>query len=163
MTRQGRAVHVQHVMMATIMYHAMALDPPHWAIKALGKICRGYMWCGRRDAQGGHCLIAWSKVTRAKELGGLGISDLQRLNMALRVRWLWLKKVAPDKAWASLPIQSSEGVKALYSLAMSTEIGNGSSTLFWEDRWLFGQRIQDLSPLIFGMVPKRISNKRTSK
>ncbi|GJN06072.1 hypothetical protein PR202_ga23758 [Eleusine coracana subsp. coracana] len=44
---------------------------------------------------------------------------------------------------------------------MSTEIGNGASTLFWEDRWLLGQRIQDLSPLISGMVPKRISNKRT--
>ncbi|GJN28779.1 hypothetical protein PR202_gb16943 [Eleusine coracana subsp. coracana] len=81
--------------------------------------------------------------------------------MALRVRWLWLKKVEPDKAWASLPIQRSEGVKALYSLATSTEIGNGASTLFWEDRWLLGQRIQDLSPLLSGMVPKRISNKRT--
>jgi hypothetical protein len=36
--------------------------------------------------------VAWSKVTRPKELGGLGISDLQNLNWALRVRWLWLRK-----------------------------------------------------------------------
>lgn len=134
MTRQGRAVHVQHVMVATIMYHAMALDLPHWAIKALDKICRGYLWQGRKDAQGGHCLIAWPKVTRPKELGGLGISDLHKLNIALRVRWLWLKKVAADKAWASLPLQSSDCVQALYSLAMCTEIGNGVNTLFWEDR-----------------------------
>ncbi|GJN31836.1 hypothetical protein PR202_gb20284 [Eleusine coracana subsp. coracana] len=44
---------------------------------------------------------------------------------------------------------------------MCTKIGNGTNTLFWEDRWLLGQRIQDLSPLIVGMVPKRIASKRT--
>jgi hypothetical protein len=44
--------------------------------------------------KGGHCLIAWPKVARPKELGGLGSSDLQSLNWSLRVRWLWLKKTA---------------------------------------------------------------------
>ena len=29
---------------------------------------------GRKDAKGGHCLLAWPKVTRPVELGGLGIS-----------------------------------------------------------------------------------------
>ncbi|GJN03259.1 hypothetical protein PR202_ga20684 [Eleusine coracana subsp. coracana] len=40
------------------------------------------MWRGRKEAKGGHCLIVWPKVTRPKELGGLGISDLQRLSVA---------------------------------------------------------------------------------
>ncbi|GJN20313.1 hypothetical protein PR202_gb07676 [Eleusine coracana subsp. coracana] len=59
------------------MYHAMALDLPPWAIKAADK--RSFMWHGRKDAKGGHCLIAWPKVIRPKELGGLGISDLKNL------------------------------------------------------------------------------------
>jgi hypothetical protein len=95
MTRAGRVVHVQSVLTSTIVYHAMAFDVPQWALKAIDKIRRGYLWRGRKDAKGGHCLVAWPKVTRPKELGGLGISNLQNLHWALRVRWLWLRKTDP--------------------------------------------------------------------
>jgi hypothetical protein len=52
-------------------------------------------------------------------------------------------------------------VCSFFSMAVCTEIGDGSSTLFWKDRWLHGQSVQDLAPKIFCMVPKRIANKRT--
>ncbi|GJN40694.1 hypothetical protein PR202_gb29955 [Eleusine coracana subsp. coracana] len=107
-------------MTATVLYFAMALDFPSWAIKAWDKIRRGYVWRGRKEAKGGHCLVAWPKVTRPKELGGFGISDLHRLTIALRARWPWLKKTAPHKAWASLSIQTSESVQALLSLAVTS-------------------------------------------
>jgi hypothetical protein len=83
MTRIGRVVHVQFVITATVIYQAMALDLPPWFIKAVDKIRRGYLWKGKMDAKGGHCLVAWPKVTRPKKLGGLGIANLQVLNWAL--------------------------------------------------------------------------------
>lgn len=144
-----------------VLYHAMALDLPRWAIKAMDRIRHNFLWRGRKDAQGGHCLVAWGKVTRPKELGGLGISDLQRLNWALRVRWLWLEKTDPSKPWAHLPIQSSGMLKSILYAAMSSDVGDGCNTLFWRDRWLMGQRIEDLAPNIFALVPTRIANKRT--
>lgn len=109
-------------------------------------------------------MISWSKVTRPKELGGLGISDLQLqvLNWALRTRWLWLKKTEPTNHWASFQLQSCKVVRGIIvNMAMSTEIGDGSSTLFWKDRWLLGQHIEELAPLIFSLVPKRTANRRT--
>ena len=71
-----------------MIYMATALDLPQWFLKAVDKIHRSFLWRGRKEANGGHCLIAWPKVSRPKELGGLGILDLQRFSWALRVRWL---------------------------------------------------------------------------
>jgi hypothetical protein len=71
--RAGRAVLVQSMLTATIIYHAMALDLPSWALKAMDKIGRNFLWHDKIEANGGHCLVAWSKVSRPKELGGLGI------------------------------------------------------------------------------------------
>jgi hypothetical protein len=40
-------------------------------------------------------------------------------------------------------------------------VGDGRNTLFWRDRWLMGQRIEDLAPHIFALVSTRIANRRT--
>ena len=53
---------------------AMAVDIPPWAVEA-----------GRKDVKGDHCLVAWPKVCLPKELGGLGISNIQNLCWALRI------------------------------------------------------------------------------
>lgn len=89
----------------------------------------------------------------SRDRGGHEGSDL---------RWAWLKKTEPSKPWASFKLQMSSCVEALFSMAVTTEVGDGWNILFWKDRWLVGQRIEDLAPLIFQMVPKRIANnKRT--
>jgi len=99
---------------------------------------------------------------RPIELGGLGISDLQRIGWALRMRWLWLwlKKTKPDRPWSSFLVQVHSCV-SYFSMAVCTVVGNGSRTLFWTDRWIHGQKIEDLAPLLFALVAKRRANKRT--
>ena len=67
---------VQFVLTSIMIYILMALDLPPWALKAIDKIRRGFLWKGRRDASGGHYLLAWPKVARPLNLGGLGISNL---------------------------------------------------------------------------------------
>src|SRR6185369_4503963 len=39
-------------------------------------------------------------------------------------------------------------------------VGNGRNTLFWTDRWLHGQRLDDLVPNLFGAISSR-ARKRT--
>jgi hypothetical protein len=92
LTRPGRKVLVQFVLTPTLVYLLMALDLPAWMRKVIDKLCRGFFWCGCREVKGGHCQVAWGKVCRPMELGGLGISSLKELGWALQMRWLWLQK-----------------------------------------------------------------------
>ena len=62
LTKAGRKILVQFVLTSMLVYLAMAMDLPPWALKAIDKIRRGFLWRGRRDAKGGHCLLAWPKV-----------------------------------------------------------------------------------------------------
>jgi len=103
LTKSGRSVLVQYVLTSMLIYLLLALDLPAGTLQAIDKIRRGFLWKGRKDVRGGHCLIAWPKVTRPPELGGLGISDLQNLGWALRLRWMWLQKTEPEKPWVFFP------------------------------------------------------------
>ncbi|GJN29601.1 hypothetical protein PR202_gb17842 [Eleusine coracana subsp. coracana] len=58
-------------------------------------------------------------------------------------------------------MQASSQVQAICSMAMATDVGDGRNTLFWQDMWILGQRLEDVAPLIHSMLPKRASNRRT--
>jgi len=161
LNRAGRAILVQHVLTAMLIYVASALDLPPWCLKAIDKIRRNFLWRGRKEANGGHCLIACPKVARPKELGGLGILDLQRFSWALRVHWLWLGKTEPERLWSAFPIPVHNCAKSLFAAAVHSEVGNGANTKFWTDRWLDGCSIEMLAPNLFACVSRRRVNKRT--
>jgi hypothetical protein len=139
----------------------MAVQFPAWAIKAIDKIRRGFLWRGRKEALGGHCLITWIKVCRPKELGGLGISYLKTLGWSLKMRWVWLQKTEPNRPWADFNISVPEQIKAFFAAAVYSEVGDGATTLFWTDRWLHGQSIADLAPRLLEVIPVRKHRKRT--
>ena len=77
MNRAGRATLVRCVLSATPIYLLIAISVPKWFIKAVDKIRKGFLWQGKEKANGGCCLVAWEKVMRPLELGGLGIPNLE--------------------------------------------------------------------------------------
>jgi hypothetical protein len=83
---------------------AVALKVPKWFMRATDKIRRGFLWKGRKEINGGYCLVAWEKVMRPLELGGLSIINLETMGRALEMRWLWIEKTKPDCPWAGLEI-----------------------------------------------------------
>jgi hypothetical protein len=50
LTRAGRRIRVQHVLTGMIIYLAMAIDLPAWALDAFDKIRKGFLWRGRKEA-----------------------------------------------------------------------------------------------------------------
>jgi hypothetical protein len=65
---------------------------------------KAFFWKGGKEVKGGQSSLASSKVTRPKELCGLGLFNLKLFGWALRVKWLWLQKLDPGRPWAEFPI-----------------------------------------------------------
>ena len=125
---QGRAARV--VLTAVPIYVLTATDLLKWVIKAIDKKWRGFLWKGHQQANGGNCLVAWEKVQRSLEYGGLGIHNLELLARALRIRWLWAQKPNAERPWAGLLITVPHKARALFNVAVDAIVGNGEEILF---------------------------------
>jgi hypothetical protein len=57
---------VQTILSSIPVHAMMSLDFPPKVLEALRKIYRAFLWKGREEIQGGHCLVAWDKVASPK-------------------------------------------------------------------------------------------------
>ena len=156
MPKSGRLTLVQLVLCAMPIHAMMALDLPIKTIEAMIKICRGFLWCRRMEAKGGNCAVAWDAVCAPKWAGGLGLRDLRWMNVAMQSRWPWLKRTDGTRPWNEFNIKVPKESMQIYQAATASTANDGRTTLFWEDRWLHGQRVQEIAPLIYSSIPKRI-------
>ena len=46
-------------------------------------------------------------------------------------------------------------VQAFFRVAIVSKVSNGKNTIFWTDRWLHGQSLDQLVPTLFGSVKKQ--------
>jgi len=99
MNKAGRLRLVNVVLTSIPTYYLTVFKLQKWAIKKIDKLRRSFLWKGSTDANGGHCLVKWSKVMRPKNFGGLSVLDLDLFSRALRQRWLWHEWVSPEKPW----------------------------------------------------------------
>jgi hypothetical protein len=111
---------------------------------------------GHDSVPGGRCLVAWSKVARPVELGGLGVLDLTTFGYGLRMRWEWLARTEPDRMWACIPNKSERIVCAMFDVSTTVVVGSGTKTLFWENRWVDGLSITSRAPLLVQAVNKKV-------
>jgi hypothetical protein len=134
------------------------------------KYMRHCLWRKKNgDVQArGSALISWKKITRPKNQGGLGVLDLDTQNRALLLKnldkfynnhdipWVKLVKGAYYNN-GTLPGGSVEGsfwwkthlklVDTFKGLA-KCNLGNGKSSLFWQDNWDDNCLMQSMPHLI---------------
>jgi len=66
-----------------------------------------------------------------------------------------------SRPWAGFQIQVPHNAEALFKMAVDHIVGNGASTLFWKDRWIDGQTIEEVASNLFKAIPKRITRRQT--
>jgi hypothetical protein len=85
MNKAGRLAMVKSVLCAIPIDQLLVYAPPKKSLKMIEKIKRGFLWAGRAAANGGHCHVNWSRVCRPLSFGGLGVQDIGRAGLALRL------------------------------------------------------------------------------
>jgi hypothetical protein len=157
----GRVTLVQSTLSAIPVHLSIAVCLSPWAIQRIDKLRRAFIWSGSDTVGAGKCRVAWELVCRPKDLGGLGIIDLRRLGVALRLRWDWLRKYDPSRTWVNLPSSTDKVSQALFRASTLPVLGDGSRTLFWRDQWIHGLSVQQIAPAVFAAVPTAKARSRT--
>lgn len=152
LNRAGRLTLVNSVLSSIPTYFLTVFPLQKWAIKQVDKIRRSFLWKGTPEANGGHCLVQWSKVKRPKKLGGLGVLDLEMFSRALRLRWLWFQWTESDRPWVGGAIPVNEVDKQLFRACTRVQLGNGNTAQFWESCWLDGRAPRDIAPLLYRLA-----------
>jgi hypothetical protein len=83
-------------------------------------------------------VLSIGRVLRPKKLGGHGVLDLPKFNMALCLTWEWFQWKDPHRPSENMNIMHNETKKSLFRACTSIHLGNGTKVSFWHDRWLRG-------------------------
>ncbi|XP_073355220.1 uncharacterized protein [Aegilops tauschii subsp. strangulata] len=154
-TAVGRLVLLNSVISALAVYWLSVHQLPAWVRRQIDKIRRAWLWRGQESCPGGHYKVASGRICRPKELGGLGIIDLDRFGIALRLRWLWWEKTTPYKPWIGLPVPCNEDDRWLFAAATTVALGDGRTASFWMDSWLQGQAPCHIAPELFRLSKRK--------
>lgn len=102
--------------------------------------------------------VAWQKLCKSKEVGGLGFHDLEKFNQALLGKQAWRLWSSPNSLLAQILkhryhkncnfLDSSVGTRPSYAWrsilhgrellakGLLRSIGSGENTLVWQENWL---------------------------
>ncbi|KAJ1443251.1 Reverse transcriptase zinc-binding domain [Sesbania bispinosa] len=95
-------------------YALQAAVIPNFIYDEVERICRNFIW-GSSTSQRNCHLIAWDKVCKPKQKGGLGFRSLRVLNEAYLLKLAWSLHSNPDAVWVKI-------LKAKYKVLDSSHL-----------------------------------------
>nr|GEV79128.1 RNA-directed DNA polymerase, eukaryota, reverse transcriptase zinc-binding domain protein [Tanacetum cinerariifolium] len=174
----GRLTLLKSVLGAVPLYYMSLFIARMQVIKKLESI-RCHFFNGVEPSVRKVALFKWDNVLAAKEMGGLGVSSFFALNRALVFKWVWRFRSQGNSIWARV-IKALHGeggnlsclskakfpsnwlniTRSLYTLhnkgidllgAIKKKVGNGDSTMSWEDPWKGDVIFKDLFPRLYAL------------
>lgn len=126
-------------------YHLSIFPLAAWARKHIGKIRRSF-WKGKAETNGGHCLISWPLISKLKDLGGLGVINIERFGRDLCLRWLWRAWGDEEHPWLRQDTPCDRTDRSFFCTSTQVSLRDGRKAKFWHDSWLDGMAPRNLAP-----------------
>jgi hypothetical protein len=71
--KSGRLILLKSVISARPIHQLMVAEAPTWVLEELVKWMRAFFWAGKKEVNGGQCMVAWDTICKPTRLGGLGV------------------------------------------------------------------------------------------
>lgn len=97
----GTITLLKSVLFALPIYYISFFKMPVGIINEMESLFKRFLWGGSEEARKINW-VAWAKICKDKEKGGLGIKNLKTFNTALLGKWLWRVKTESQSLWARI-------------------------------------------------------------
>ena len=153
----GRLTLLRVCLASIPIYLLSVIKFPRWTIDMINFHMGHFLWDNSEEKHRYH-LVNWPLVAQKKEFGGLGISDLRSLNIALLSVWILRYQLNKDTIWTKIVDfkYRAENPNVLCCSYVGTspfwkgvlwamqaakrgihwKLGDGSKVRFWEDQWV---------------------------
>ncbi|KAJ0511407.1 putative reverse transcriptase zinc-binding domain-containing protein [Helianthus annuus] len=179
----GRVVLIKSVLQSLPGYYFSIYRAPVTVIKDLEVKIKKFLWGNSEGSRSMHW-VKWDRVALPKANGGLGLSKLLTINLALLSKWGWRYKTEENSLWKRVVealhysgrkwdfLPSRKGWSGPWSniakviaritidgkpirCFFKSDIGDGSATSFWLDPWVGEVLLKDLCPLLFVLESRK--------
>lgn len=163
----GRVTLLNSVLTSIPLYWLSIYRLPVNIRHKIDRIRKKFLWSGPNSTKKKYHLVKWEQVCLSKSQRGLGILDLERMNISLLSKW-WFRFKDPTCSGKWKEVLSEKyttsgldvhrcfsfwsgiiSIRHIAELGINRKIGNGRSTLFWLDRWQGKCSLYCLYPNLF--------------
>ncbi|KAJ4813587.1 RNA-directed DNA polymerase (reverse transcriptase)-related family protein [Rhynchospora pubera] len=150
----GRLTLINSCLSSLPVYFMSVFRLPKWVIHDIDTIRRTFLWQGSSTHARKLITVAWDKVCTPKQVGGLGVSDINTFNLTLLAKWLWKWHHQSFSPWKHLVVNllTEPTIFPSHSPLCSTfqellpafrvityfKISSGKSASFWLHNWGLG-------------------------
>ena len=166
---------INSVLSSQPTYSMCTLVIPQGFIEVIDKAKTRCLWRKAKNKERVNSLASWEMICKPKKKEGLGVMDLQLQNKALLIKFLakfynnadvpWVALIRDSYYYHTVPhavVKSGSfwcrGVLGLaheWCKLATCQVGNGHSTLFWEDNWS-GQVLPEKFPRLFSYAKNQM-------
>jgi hypothetical protein len=168
----GRLTLMHRCLTNVPLYMLSIYSAPKSVIRRIDIHRKNLLWQSGRDYKKNH-LAKWEMVCTPKKQGGLGVLDLNCMNVALLSKWLWniensnglwqeiiKAKYIKDVPLISVKVRQNDshfwrailGLRDEFYKCCKKVVGNGKSTSFWKNIWCGDVSLADKFPRLYNIA-----------